>query len=46
MVLDIRLKGNESASFREVVKPYGSRPSDRKAEEKSKKVSRKAARPT
>ena len=42
VVLDIRLKGNESASFREVVKPYGSRPSDRKAEEKSKKVSRKA----
>lgn len=44
VVLDIRLKGNESASFREVVKPYGSLPSDRKAEEKSKKVSRKAGR--
>ncbi len=42
VVLDIRLKGNESASFREVVKAYGSLPSDRKAEEKSKKVSRKA----
>ena len=44
VVLDIRLKGNESASFREVVKPYGSLPSDRKAEEKSKRVSRKAGR--
>ncbi len=44
VVLDIRLKGNESASFREVVKAYGSLPSDRKAEEKSKKVSRKAGR--
>ena len=44
VVLDIRLKGNESASFREVVKDYGSLPSDRKAEEKSKKVSRKAGR--
>ena len=43
VVLDIRLRGNESASFREVVKAYGSLPSDRKAEEKSKKVSRKAA---
>lgn len=43
VVLDIRLRGNESASFREVVKTYGSLPSDRKAEEKSKKVSRKAA---
>lgn len=42
VVLDIRLKGNESASFREVVKAFGSLPSDRKAEEKSKKVSRKA----
>ena len=42
MVLDIRLKGNESASFREVVKAYGSRPSDRKAEEKSKKIGRVA----
>ncbi len=42
VVLDIRLKGNESASFREVVKDYGSLPSDRKAEEKSKKVGRKA----
>ena len=42
VVLDIRLKGNESASFREVVKAYGSLPSDRKAEEKSKRVSRKA----
>lgn len=42
VVLDIRLKGNESASFREVVKAAGSLPSDRKAEEKSKKVSRKA----
>ena len=44
VVLDIRLKGNESASFREVVKADGSRPSDRKAEEKSKKVNRKAGR--
>ena len=44
VVLDIRLKGNESASFREVVKAYGSLPSDRKAEETSKKVSRKAGR--
>jgi len=44
VVLDIRLKGNESASFREVVKDYGSLPSDRKAEEKSKKVNRKAGR--
>ena len=44
VVLDIRLKGNESASFREVVKDYGSLPSDRKAEEKSKRVSRKAGR--
>lgn len=44
VVLDIRLKGNESASFREVVKAYGSLPSDRKAEQKSKKVSRKAGR--
>lgn len=44
VVLDIRLKGNESASFREVVKDYGSLPSDRKAEEKSKKISRKAGR--
>ena len=44
VVLDIRLKGNESASFREVVKAYGSLPSDRKAEEKSKKVNRKAGR--
>ena len=44
VVLDIRLKGNESASFREVVKASGSLPSDRKAEEKSKKVSRKAGR--
>ena len=42
VVLDIRLKGNESASFREVVKAYGSRPSDRKAEEKSKKIGRVA----
>ena len=44
VVLDIRLKGNESASFREVVKAYGSLPSDRKAEEKSKKISKKAGR--
>lgn len=44
VVLDIRLKGNESASFREVVKAYGSLPSDRKAEEKSKRVGRKAGR--
>ena len=44
VVLDIRLKGNESASFREVVKAYGSLPSDRKAEERSRKVSRKAGR--
>lgn len=44
VVLDIRLKGNESASFREVVKVYGSLPSDRKAEEQSKKVNRKAGR--
>ncbi|MDE2667085.1 MAG: tetratricopeptide repeat protein [Acidobacteriota bacterium] len=44
VVLDIRLKGNESASFREVVKASGSLPSDRKAEEQSKKVSRKAGR--
>jgi len=44
VVLDIRLKGNESASFREVVKAYGSLPSDRKAEEKSKKVRKKAGR--
>ena len=42
VVLDIRLKGNESASFREVVKAYGSLPSDRKTEEESKRVSRKA----
>ena len=42
VVLDIRLKGNESASFREVVKAYGSLPSDRKAEEQSKRVNRKA----
>lgn len=44
VVLDIRLKGNESASFREVVKAYGSLPSDRKAEEQSKKVGRKAGK--
>ena len=44
VVLDIRLKGNESASFREVVKAYGSLPSDRKAEKESRKVSRKAGR--
>jgi tetratricopeptide (TPR) repeat protein len=44
VVLEIRLKGNESASFREVVKAYGSLPSDRKAEEQSKKVSRKAGK--
>ena len=44
VVLDIRLKGNESASFRESVKAYGSLPSDRKAEQQSKKVNRKAGR--
>ena len=42
VVLDIRLRGNEGASIREVVKDYGSLPSDQKSEEKSKKVGRKA----
>ena len=42
VVLDIRLRGNAAASIREVVKDYGSRPSDQKAEEKSKKIGRQA----
>ncbi len=44
IVLDIRLRGNEAASIREVVKDHGALPSDRRDEEKSKKVGRHAGR--
>lgn len=42
--LDIRLKKNETASIREVVRDYDSVPSARREEKQSKKISRRAGK--
>ena len=42
IILDIRLKGNEGASIREIVKDYGANASTRRKEKPSGKISRPA----
>lgn len=44
VVLNIRLKNNERASIREVVRDYGSVPLERREEKQSKKISRRAGK--